>query len=243
MRKKAPYMLAFASRWPERRLLLNLRLGCAILIFTLTAVCQVAHAVPFSNPVPTVSSNPTETILHMELNGFPDYGVPDHAADIAYTGESNTWTFTLPEPLNAADFSSAFFRASLVADDHYGYDPSLYAFNIHTNGNLVYSGPAGLAHGTPLQSVFENWSEQDFPIQLPLQTEMTFSLTNTSGVLEGEWIAIDWIELHLTPVPEPGAAILGLIAGGWVVLAIGRGRFTRRSSGAGHDIWVNRGRD
>lgn len=57
-----------------------------ILVLMACSASSSAEAGFFSNPTPTVTTTATETILHMELNGFGNYGQTDGAADIAYTG-------------------------------------------------------------------------------------------------------------------------------------------------------------
>jgi hypothetical protein len=173
----------------------------------------------FTNPAPSMTVTPSEMVLHMELNGFNGYGVADAAADIAYAGDSNTWTFAIPGSIDIANYPSAFFRASLVADDHYDGNLSLYGFDVMTNGNLVYSGPADLPHGSPFGSLYSNWVQQDFAVASPLTSSMTFALHNSSQ--DGGWIAIDWIELHLIPEPD-GLALC--IAGCFCSLGVSSAR-------------------
>jgi hypothetical protein len=60
-------------------------------------------------------------------------------------GNSHAWTFTIPSAYNPADFQSAFFRVSMVADDH-STSLSAYTIEVSTNDTIVYLGPANLPH-------------------------------------------------------------------------------------------------
>lgn len=181
-----------------------------VLALGLMAAPIVANAGLFTNPALTVSASPSATVLRMELNGFANYGVVDTAADIAYTGDSNLWTFDLPAGTSADDFIGAFFRASLILDDHADVPVESYSLRVSTNGTEAFNGPAGVPHGAPFGSVFSNWVARDFAVNWPLGSPVTFALTNTSTAAFDDWIAIDWIELHLVArvVPEPAALVL-----------------------------------
>jgi MYXO-CTERM domain-containing protein len=194
------------------------------------AIAASAHAGAFTNPTPTVRYAGGQTILRMELGGNPNYGVLDSRADVAYTGESNTWTFTLPTSIPPSALQGASFRASMIADDHYDLALSLYRFEIRTNGGLVHSGLADLPHGEPFGTIFENWEERDFAVAGPASHTMTFSLRNTSGVGEFDWFAVDSLELRLPgtlSVPEP--ASWGVAALGAAGLGLARRRQARSS--------------
>ncbi len=171
---------------------------------------SAANAGFFSDPQPIVSTTPEMTVLRMELNGYANYGQADAAADVAYTGESHTWVFTLPSSLLSADLSRAYFRAALVIDDHYGVDPLLYSFNIATGGAAAFSGAAGMAHGGPFNSAFDNWVVRDYAMAGAAGSPWSLSLLNTSAAATFDWIAVDWIELHVptSAVPEPDGALL-----------------------------------
>lgn len=184
----------------------------------LAALCaSAAHAGFFSDPQPVVSNPPGETVLRMELNAYANYGQADAAADVAYRGDSHTWVFTLPSALQSADLSGAYFQAALVLDDHYGVDPAQYAFNIATGGAAAFGGAANLAHGGPFDSVFTNWAVRDYAMTGAPGSPWSFSLSNTSATGAFDWIAVDWIELHVptAAVPEPASAwLLALGAAG-----------------------------
>ncbi len=171
---------------------------------------SAANAGFFSDPPPVVSTAPEKTVLRMELNGYANYGQADAAADVAYTGESHTWVFTLPISLLSADLSRAYFRAALVIDDHYGVDPARYSFNIATGGSAAFSGAAGMAHGGPFNSVFNNWVVRDYAMAGAAGSPWSFSLLNTSAGAAFDWMAVDWIELHVptSAVPEPDGALM-----------------------------------
>jgi hypothetical protein len=158
-----------------------------------------ANLVTYYNDPPeavttNVANGVTEFILQKELGSYANYGVADGAANILYTGEAATWHFNLPASVNPAAINSAFIRASLIADDHYGVSLNAYSLAAWTNGVYLGDSIAGLPHGSPYGSRFNNWQQRDFTIRYP-SPPFSLTLFNTSGV--GNWFAIDWIELHV----------------------------------------------
>jgi hypothetical protein len=168
-----------------------------------------------SDPAYTTVTTPTTVILVKELTGYPNYGAPDNAADILYTGNSGTWNFALPLSVNLTDIQNPFYRVTMAADDHYGVASSLYSFSAATNGTVVYNGTAGLPHGSPFNSAFSNWVQRDFLTTLTAApVSNILNLVNTSNTGVTDWIAVDRIELHLplrsvnSVAPEPGTMSL-----------------------------------
>jgi hypothetical protein len=90
----------------------------------------------------------------------------------------------------------AFFRISIIADDHYSVDLARYMLGVWTNRVYIYAGRANLPHGMPFGSHFTNWVRQEYGASLTPST-YTISVANTSATGGGDWIAVDWIELHL----------------------------------------------
>ena len=202
------------------------------------ALCATGLCVPpaqagfFSNPQPVVTQLSGQTVLRMELNGYANYGQADAAADVAYRGDSHTWVFTLPPYVQPASLNGAFFRAAMVIDDHYSVDPLRYSFSASTGGTPVFSGAADMAHGGPFDSVFTNWVVRDYTLAGAPGSPLSFSLSNTSSTAAFDWIAVDWIELHMptSAVPEPSAAWLLGLGGVGLWLSHVRLGFSRRRS-------------
>ena len=194
---------------------LRLRLRLLPTICLLSGLFPSAHAGFFSTPPTTTTSSAVTVVLRMDLNGYSNYGQAD-AADVAYTGDSHAWSFSLPAGMVASDFSQAFFRTALILDDHAAVDPALYSLQISTNNAMVFSGNPALPHGGPFNSVFNNWQVRDYPVALGAalpQQPVTFGLRNTSTAGSTDWIALDWLELHLvaSAVPEPQTGLLLLL--------------------------------
>jgi hypothetical protein len=146
-----------------------------------------APAVPFS-------VNATEIVLRKELNGVGNYGQTDGAADILYTGQAATWHFTIPAPIDPASVRSAYVRISVVADDH-GSGAAGYTANVWTDDDFQFADFSAVPHGSPVGSHFTNWVQINYP--LALASTMTLTVANTSLAGSGDWLAVDWIELHL----------------------------------------------
>ena len=195
-------------------------LRAALCIFTSCIAAPAAHAGAYSSPAPTVTVTPTTTVLRMELNGYANYGAADRASDILYTGDAHVWSFALPAALPA--FTSAFFRASLVADDHYSIPLEAYRLAVTVNGQSTDVGAANVPHGNQFAGTFANWTTREDAVLPNAIFPMTLGLGNLSvqPATGLDWIAVDWIELHLvtSAVPEPSAlamwcaGLLGLVA-------------------------------
>jgi len=185
-------------------------LRAALCMFTVCAAAPAAYAGVYSSPAPTVTVTPDATVLRMDLNGYGNYGVADRGSDILYTGDAHVWTFALPASLPA--FSSAFFRTSLVADDHYNIPLDAYRFAVTVNGQSAYLGAANLPHGNQFAGRFTNWVTREDAVLPGATFPMTLGLRNLSvqPATQRDWIAVDWIELHLvtSAVPEPSTALL-----------------------------------
>jgi hypothetical protein len=153
----------------------------------------------FSDPQPNVTITGGQVVLRKELTAFGNYG-RDGQADILYTSQAATWHFAIPPSITPDQVQGAFFRASLVADDH-GTGTSPYALAIWVNGTYLGNGPSNLPYGAPFSMVFNDWVARDYPVTTVSQP-YTLTLQNTSSAQTGDWIAVDWIELHL-PLP-PG---------------------------------------
>jgi hypothetical protein len=173
-----------------------------------------------SDPTPNATTTGNTTVYSKDLNAYPNYGVPDGAADIVYTGETWSWNFVVAAGSYAAPVSSAFFRLFLILDDHYEMDESLYSFDVLHNGTKLFSGPANLPHGTPFASQFINWVQRDYLFDFSPGVN-TITIANTSNTRAGgwpDWIAVDRMEMHVEVTPEPatlillGSGLVGLVA-------------------------------
>jgi len=150
----------------------------------------------FTDQQPSVTINGAQVVLHKELSGYGNYGLADGAADILYTGQAATWHFSLPSSITLSEVQGASFTASLVADDH-GGGPSPYKLAVWVDGAFLSNGLANLPYGTPFGSRFNDWVSQNYTVTT-ISQPYTLTLQNTSNAGGGDWIAVDWIELHLT---------------------------------------------
>jgi hypothetical protein len=133
-------------------------------------------------------------VLHKELDGYPNYGAADAAADILDDGQTAAWVFTVP---NVA-ITSATLALSLSADDHAAVPISDYTMDLWTQNSCVFSGLAPVTHGMPFASQFTTWSELDLPASVTPGGTFKVTLSNTSMTGDpNDWIAVDWIELRL----------------------------------------------
>jgi hypothetical protein len=171
-------------------------------------------AVFHTDPTTTVTPVPGGFLLRKDLSGFANYGVADHAADILYSTESDQWEFdmsVIPGPI-----VSATAVISLALDDHYGRPESDYVGTITLNGTEVFSGgfasDLGASHGVPGGEVFTNWQAVRLPFSSLAPPVYTIAIhNNTTGEVFGDWIAIDFIEIHVltqTVTPVPGGFVL-----------------------------------
>ncbi len=149
----------------------------------------------FTDPEPTALFSPTEIILRKELSGFGNYGVQDGRADILFTGQAATWHFTLPSLIERDRIRKAFFQVSIVADDHNNVDLQKYNFVVWTNGLTRSESRPDIVHGSPFGSRFTNWLQVDYGTSM--EPSNTITIANTSTTSPGDWLALDWIELHL----------------------------------------------
>ena len=183
------------------------RLCIAVRLCSLLFIVQNSGAIAAAQPVPittatyvsdpqlTVTIQGGEVVLRKELAAFGNYGVADHAVDILYTGQTATWHLSLPLTITPDQVQRAFLRASVVADDH-STGPSPYQLAAWVDGTFLGNGPQDLPHGTPFGTVFNNWVTHDYPIATASQVH-TLTLQNISSAGPGDWIGVDWIELHL----------------------------------------------
>lgn len=175
------------------------KLTIPLALILLASLAVPAFAAWLTDPPATISQDGTTLILHKELSGYGNYGVTDTAADVLYSGETGTWTFSSTGLPPGTAFQ---FVISGVLDDH-DYVPLIdYSMTVEVNGILVFSGsPPSLpfVHGLPYGKVFTNWTE------LPVDANGNWSITitNTSAISTSHWIAFDWIELHIA-LAEPG---------------------------------------
>jgi len=150
------------------------------------------------DPPPVLSNNPAVATIALfkELTGYPNYGNPSGNADILYTGNSGTWTFTIPAFLFVAGNlrGQIFIRA--VLDDHSAVPTNRYSARITINGTVVHTGALPLEHGVPAGGRFNNWRLLTFDIP-NLRRTNTVVIVNTSTAGPDDWIAFDWMELRL----------------------------------------------
>ena len=164
------------------------------------AIGPPSMAVYHTDPTTTVTPVPGGFVLRKDLSGFANYGAADQAADILYSTESDQWEFdmsVIPGPI-----MSATAVISLVLDDHYGRPESDYVGTITLNGTEVFSGgfatDLGASHGVPGGEVFTNWRTVSFPFSILAPPTYTVAIhNNTTGPVFGDWIAIDFIEVHV----------------------------------------------
>jgi hypothetical protein len=163
-------------------------------------VPPMPNAMYLSNPAPTLMSTSNGFVLHKELNAFPNYGSKDNAADVLYDGQVGAWTFPIP----SMNIRSATVVASMIADDHAptpigdaSAAPAVgYSFLVWS-APCVYDG-VQLPHGSPAAATFINWVQVSEPANLASGSTYTLTISNTSMTANsGDWIAIDWIELHV----------------------------------------------
>ena len=84
----------------------------------------------------------------------------------------------------------------LIADDHATVDLTQYTMAVWTNGAEIFAGPAGVPHGAPAAQRFTNWASQQYEAA-GIPAVHTITIANTSGTSDIDWLAVDWIELHL----------------------------------------------
>ena len=170
-----------------------------------------AGAVPLfvSDPVPTVSFIGDKPILHKDLDSNFQYSAT--GVDVLYNSESTTWTFNLVSlGLNPSDYSSVIsVSLSMTLDDYYSKPTSSYLGTAAINSSTVLDGLIPADHGSPFGGHFTNWSLLDFTgsiVSDVITVSLSHDTVDDGGT--GEWIAIDYVEVALSPIPEPSTALL-----------------------------------
>jgi hypothetical protein len=149
----------------------------------------------YSDPAPVMSTAPGEIVLRKELSGWAGYGAPDGRADILGSNQAATWSFALPPSIDRSRIRGAYFRVATAADDHYDVDINRYTLFTWTSSQRYVSHC--LVHGAPWSQRFDNWRIFDYQASLSAG-DYPISLANRSfQTASGDWIAVDWIELHL----------------------------------------------
>lgn len=147
-----------------------------------------------SDPVPELSGDADSVVLHKELDGYPNYGTADDAADVLYDGETDRWVFDVPN----LSITSVVLAFSMSADAHYQVPISSYAAQIWIGDTCTAELPLPVTHGMPYDDTFYTWTELALPAQATAGTELTVTMTNLSSTADPlDWIAVDWIELRL----------------------------------------------
>lgn len=113
--------------------------------------------------------------------------------DVAYTGQTATWTFTVP-PIK---YRSARVVLSMDADDH-GTPISAYHYRVWLD-RCGYDDPTPLPHGSPAAAPFSNWVDVSVPLEVLPGPTFTVSVTNLPQNALGplDWIAVRSVELQL----------------------------------------------
>ena len=167
------------------------------------AIGQPLFAVFNTDPTATVTPVAGGFVLRKELGGFGNYGVADGRSDILYSPEDDQWNFDMS--VISDGIVSATAVISLVLDDHYGRPESQYVGTITLNGTQVFSGgfsTLGVSHGVPFGGIFTNWQSVSFAFSDLAPSTYTVAIdNNTTGPLFGDWIAIDFIEIHVETTP------------------------------------------
>lgn len=129
--------------------------------------------------------------LQKTCDAFKTYG----GYDVAYTGQTATWTFTVPP----VKYRAARVVLSMDADDH-ATPIGAYHYRVWLD-RCGYDDPTPLPHGSPAASPFGNWTEVSIPLESPPGSTFTVSLTNlaTNALGPTDWIAVRSVELVLTP--------------------------------------------
>ena len=169
-----------------------------------TAIGQPSLAVFHTDPTATVTPVAGGFVLRKELSGFGNYGVADGKSDILYSTQDDQWNFDMS--VISDGIVSATAVMSLVLDDHYGRSESEYVGTITLNGTQVFSGgfstDLGVSHGVPFRGIFGNWQSVSFAFSGLAPSTYTVAINNNStGLPFGDWIAIDFIEIHVETDP------------------------------------------
>ena len=167
---------------------------------------QPAFAVFHTDPPATVTPVAGGFVLRKELGGFGAYGVADERSDILFFPEDDQWNFDVS--VISDEIVSATAVVSLVLDDHFGRPATDYVGTITLNGTEVFSGgfsSLGVAHGVSVSGRFANWKSVRFSFSDLAPSTYTVAIdNNTTGPffhVLGDWIAIDFIEIHVETTP------------------------------------------
>ena len=194
-----------------------------LLILLLVTSPIAASAASLSNPTPTVSHSGSTIVVKMDLTGFPAYGI-DGAADILADNDPGgpwhigTWNFNLGALGVDLSGYSARLTAQVSLDDHYLVPVDHYGLWVDNPTHSSIQSPAsafGVQHGSPAGGPFENWTTLTTASFTPPNDLMwRFGFINGDPGLTN-WVAVDAIEVTLTPfvVPEPSSLVLTLFGG------------------------------
>lgn len=158
-----------------------------------------------SNPPQTQSTLADGTVvLRKDLNAYSGYGAGGTGADILYwDNPAGSWSF---DTSGLPGYSPVKFVISGVLDDHHGRSTSLYTADVTVGSATVFSGSVPYKHGTPFGGPFGNWTSQD----VPANGQSTITIRNSStGTGGGDWMAFNWIELHLKDITPPDITFSG----------------------------------
>lgn len=149
------------------------------------------------DPPPILSNNPptTNISLFKELTGYRNYGNPSGNADILYTGNRGSWTFTIPGAFLGLSGRRAQLIIRGVLDDHYNTPESRYSCTITINDRRVHTGRVPFVHGRPSGQMFNNWVS--LPLDFTLARNNRVVIVNTSDTGTNDWIGLDWMDLRV----------------------------------------------
>lgn len=138
----------------------------------------------------TVALIPNGFALQKRCDALATYG----GYDVAYTGQTATWTFTVP-PIK---YRSARVVLSMAADDH-ATPVGAYHYRVWLD-HCGYDDPTPLPHGSPSAAPFSNWVQVSIPLEVPPGTTFSVSVTNLPQNALGplDWVAVRSVELQLT---------------------------------------------
>lgn len=169
-------------------------------LLVLVAACVGTGARPVRTPPipnatflsdgPVVRAQSTSgLVLRKTTDAFKTFG----GYDVAYTGQTARWTFTLPD----VKVTHATLVVSMNADDH-ATSIADYRYTLWS-GDRIHRTPVPLAHGTPANAPFDNWIEVSVPADVVPGETFSVSMTNASTGAAGtmDWIAVRWVELRL----------------------------------------------
>ena len=145
-----------------------------------------------TDPNPSATEDGPNLILRKELYGYENYGTADGRADVLYSGETGTWSFSMVDITGGTPLQ---FVIRGVLDDHYDIASDSYSIKVTVNGAEVFGGfPTGFQHGAPFGAKFANWST----LSVGAGGESSVTIQNTSPIGSAHWIAFDCIELYIS---------------------------------------------